>query len=490
MDNKTSDHRYIAFDLGAESGRAIAGTFNNGRLTLEEIHRWSSRNVEVQGTRYWEVLYMFDEMKTALSMYVKKYGHSAEGIGVDTWGVDYGLINHSGQIVEYPIHYRDHRTDGLVEEAFKLIPKEKIYSTTGIQFMQINTLYQLLAAVRDTPEQLRPGHKMLMMGDLFNYFLCGEQKCEYTNASTTQLLDVRTKTWSRELLALLGLPESLMLPIVPPGAILGPAKDNIAAETGLVADVITTASHDTASAVLGTPGEGDDWAYISCGTWSLLGTELDEAITDDMAMAANFTNEGGVEGTIRFLKNIMGLWVFQEARRAWSEQGQEYTYEALTDMAADAKPFQVVLNVDEPIFLNPDNMLNAIHGHCRDTGQQPPKTIADTSRAILEGLALRYAMQISELERCTGKTINRVHMIGGGINNELLCQLAADAMNKPVIAGPTEATAMGNLCMQHMAKGRIADRWEARRIIAASTSPVVYEPKDHGAWTKILERAS
>lgn len=485
-----SGHRYIAFDLGAESGRAIAGTFSeSGALTLDELHRWPSRNTEAAGTRYWDVLYIFEEMKEALRAYANRFGGHADGIGVDTWGVDYGILGPSGQLLQNPVQYRDHRTDGMVEEAFKTVSRDAIYAETGIQFMQINTLYQLLALKRDAPEVLREGATLLLMGDLLHYFLSGKKCCEYTNASTSQLLDVKARTWSESLISSFGLPRTIFPNIVEPGTVLGPLLDGVVRETGVRAPVIAPATHDTAAAVIAAPGEGEDWAYISCGTWSLIGVEAPTPITGAAALAANFTNEGGVGGTIRFLKNIMGLWVFQQARAAWRRRGEEYGYSELTAMASEATPFATVLNVDDPLFLNPADMLDAIARHCADTGQAPPAGPAATSRAIIEGLALRYAVKLAELERCTGRSLNRIHMIGGGIQNELLCQLTADATGRPVIAGPVEATAMGNLAIQHMAKGHLADREAVRRCIAAAAGLKSYEPLHQAAWRPILTAA-
>ncbi len=481
--------RYVAVDLGAESSRAIVGTFEKGSLALEELYRWPSRNEEIRGTRYWDILYMFAELKEALRKYSRKYGPHLEAVAVDSWGVDFGILGESGQLLQNPVHYRDHRTDGICERAFEIVPRETIYQETGIQFMQLNTLFQLLALKTTAPEVLREGNRFLMISDLFHYFLSGVERGEYTNASTTQLLDVRSRQWSDKLLEAFDLPKRIMPELVEPGTILGPLDASICESVGLhAARVIAPCTHDTASAVLAVPAEGDDWAYISCGTWSLMGVELPEPVTSAAAFASNFTNEGGIGRTIRFLKNIAGLWLLQQSRAVWAKRGTTYDYADLVDMAREAPAFETVIDVRDPLFLNPDDMLDAIAAHCKNTGQRPPEGAGPTARAILEGLALRYAVTLDELERLTGRRIGRVHMVGGGIRNELLCQLASDAMDRPVIAGPIEATAIGNLVTQAIATGLLADRTAARRLIADSTSLRIFEPRDAGRWRPFIER--
>lgn len=485
----STPRRYIAYDLGAESGRAMLGTVADGKIELTTLHRWPSRNVEVGGTRHWDVLYIFGEMLEALRICARDHGEQIDGMGVDTWGVDYAMIAPSGGLVSNPVHYRDHRTDGVLEKAFAVVPREEIYERTGLQFMQINTLFQLFADKDRAPELFAEGNTMIMVADVLHYFLSGVAKAEYTLASTSQMIDVRSRTWDLDLIKRFGIPTHILPEIVPPGTVLGPLIDAIAADTGISgAQVIAPCTHDTASAVLAAPGEGDDWAYISCGTWSLLGLELDEPVADAAACEANITNEGGIGNTIRFLKNIMGLWVYQQARQAWSRDGHDLDYAELTAMAAEAAPFQTIIDVDDPSFLNPPNMVEAIRAHCEAAGQPYPDSIGGVARAIIEGLAVRYAVTLRKLESCAGRSINRVHMIGGGIQNELLCQLAADAMNVQVIAGPVEATALGNIATQHIALGHIAGSVEARQLIMNSTDTKVYEPQNHDDWKPILER--
>lgn len=475
--------RYLAIDMGAESARAIVGEFADGGLTLREIHRWPSRGETVAGTQYWDFPFIFGEIKRAMRKCARAHGPTLRSIGIDSWGVDFGLLDASGQLVQNPVQYRDHRTDGILDKAYAVLDQEAIYRETGIAFLQFNSLYQLWAMQKTTPEVLQEGKTFLMISDLLHYFLSGVARCEFTNASTTQLLDARTGRWSEKLFSAFGLPLDLMPEITQPGTVLGPLKKALTGETGIrSAQIVAPCTHDTGSAVLAVPGTGSDWAYISCGTWSCMGAELDEAITTDAALRYNFTNEGGYGRTIRFLKNIIGLWVLQQARASWATRGEHYEYDELADRARSADPFPVVLNIDDPIFLNPEDMIEAIATHCADTNQTPPGDVGSVARAILEGLALRYAITLAQLEQVTGRRFETIHMVGGGIQNELLCQFASNAMGRPVIAGPVEATALGNLVTQAIAIGDVPDKASARRLIADVTRLRVYEPEDHDAW--------
>lgn len=483
--------RYMAIDMGAESARAIVGHFEDGSLRLEEIHRWPSRNATVAGTEYWDLLFIFSEIKHALREYGLKYGSKLAGIGIDSWGVDFGVLGESGQLLQNPVRYRDHRTDGLMEKAKSVMTHEAIYEETGIAFMQFNTLYQLWAMQKSAPEVLREGRTFLMMSDMLHYFLSGVAKCEYTNASTGQLLNVHSRQWSNKIFEAFKLPRSMMPEIAEPGTILGPLTEEVAADVGLDRiPVITPCTHDTASAVLAVPATTADWAFISCGTWSLMGAELPSPVASEAALAANFTNEGGYGHTIRFLKNIMGLWVLQQARAAWARQGETYEYADLAERARASKPFATVLNIDDQGFYNPANMLDAVTEHCRATGQEPPADVGATVRAITEGLALRYAVTLRQMEQVTGRRFETIHMVGGGIQNELLCQLASDAMGRPVVAGPVEGTALGNIATQAMATGQLADHAAARSLIASITDLKVYEPGDGKPWQPLIEKFS
>lgn len=480
----TAKH-YIAFDLGAESARAIVGSLEDGRIQFEELHRFPSRNIEVQGRRYWDILYIFAEMQEALAKFARQFGPACAGIGVDTWGVDFGILGESGELLQNPVTYRDHRTDGIIERAFaEVIPAEELYGRTGIQFLQFNSIFQLWALSQTAPEVLREARTFLTIPDLLHYFLSGVAKCEYTEASTSAMLDVHTRSWDLELLAKFGIPTGMLPDIVQPGTVLGPIDANLARVTGIDPDtpVITPCTHDTGSAVVAVPAAEGRWGYLSCGTWSLLGAELPQPNTSPLAHAHNFTNEGGYGGTIRFLKNIMGLWVLQECRRAWERRGEQYSYPELTKWAQQAAPFEVILNIDEPGFLNPDDMLDAIAEQCARTGQAMPTEPGAVARAVLEGLALRYAIVVDQLEEAIGHDLDVLHIVGGGTQNQLLCQLTADATGMPAICGPIEATALGNLAVQMIAQGAIADLTEARRIIAASSDLVRYEPQNTQAW--------
>jgi rhamnulokinase len=476
---------YLAFDLGAESARAIVGRLEDGRIHFEELHRFPTRSVQIHGRLYWDILYIFSEMQDAIAKFVRQSGPECAGIGVDTWGVDFGILGPSGELLQNPVAYRDHRTDGIIERAFEeILPARELYGRTGIQFLQFNTLFQLWALSTTAPEVLREAGTFLTVPDLLHYFLSGIAKCEYTEASTSAMLDVHTRDWDKDLISKFGVPTEMLPEIVPPGTVLGPVHPHIARVTGIgpATPIIVPCTHDTGSAVVAVPAKDASWGYLSCGTWSLLGAELPEPNTSDLAYTHNFTNEGGYGRTIRFLKNIMGLWVLQECRRAWERRGEQYRYPELTKWAAEAAPFQAVLNIDEPGFLNPDDMLACIADQCARTGQQMPETPGAITRSVLEGLALRYAIVVDQLEETIGRDLEVLHIVGGGTQNELLCQLTADATGIPAICGPIEATALGNLAVQMIAGGEIAGIAEARSIIAASSEMVRYEPRDIEAW--------
>ncbi|NQU11196.1 rhamnulokinase [bacterium] len=483
--------RFLAFDLGAESSRAIVGEFRGAGLTIRELHRFPTRNVAVRGTQYWDMLFIWGEIRRALQLYRDQYGGDLDGIGVDTWGVDFGVLSSGGHLLANPVQYRDHRTDGILPKAFRVVPRETIYRKTGIQFMPLNTLYQLWAMRRTAPEILGAAATFLLMPDLINYFLTGVRCSEYTEASTTQMLDVRRRSWCRPLLKQFSLPTHILPPIVMPGTRIGPLDADVRRAAGLApVPVFAPCTHDTGSAVAAVPAAGDGWAYLSCGTWSVLGVELPEPVTSRAALAHNFTNEGGYGGRIRFLKNIIGLWVLQQCRAAWAAAGREYTYDELVRLARAAPAGSTVLNIDDPRYLNPASMLTAIAEQCAATGQPAPRGTGPIVRAVLEGLALRYALVLRELETVLGISVNRVHIVGGGIKNELLCQWAADAMQRPVLAGPVEATAMGNLVVQAMAAGRLRNLDTARAVIGRAARMKTYRPRDAARWQKLLARYS
>lgn len=479
-------HRFLAFDLGAESGRAVLGILTRDRIELQEIHRFRTEGLIMLGTRQWDLARIYEEMCTGLSKCARECGPDLDGIGVDTWGVDFGLVARDGTVLGNPVHYRDARNDGMIEYAFKKMPRDEIYQATGIQFLPFNTVYQLLSLVKYKSPLLKSAQTLLMMGDLFGYLLSGKRACEYTNASTTQMLDPRTRTWNDALIARLGLPRKLLLELSPPGTILGPILPDLAARTGIApaVRVIAPGTHDTASAVAAVPvGAGSEtWAYLSSGTWSLLGAELDQPYITPQSLAQDFTNEGGVGGKIRFLKNIIGLWVVQECRRAWQRQGESLDYATLTAEAAASPAFVSHIDLDDPRLMAPENMPETVRLLCRETQQPEPQTRGAMIRCALESLALKYRRTLRALDATLGRTTQRLHIIGGGAQNKLLNQMAADACGIPVTAGPVEATALGNIGVQAMAVGAIASLADMRDVIARSVSLEHYSPEDTSAW--------
>ena len=474
---------YIAVDLGAESGRVMLGSITDGRLGLEEVCRFANGPVDVQGSLRWDFERLLSEIKTGIGQAARHADGRVLGIGVDSWGVDFGLIGGDGALLEAPYHYRDSRTNGMMEKAFELLPKRQVYEHTGIQFMQLNSLYQLLAMRLADAETLAKAKKLIFMADLISYFLCGRAFAEYTLASTSQMMDMKTGQWSRPIFEAMSLPLQIMPEIVMPGTIVGPFADEVADEIGCgKIPVIAIGSHDTASAVLGVPGRGDKWAYLSSGTWSLMGVELPQAVVDDKSFEYEFTNEGGVENTIRLLKNIMGLWLVQECKRQWQRDGDDLSYGQITQMASDAEPFFGHIDCDCSDFLAPGDMPARINKHLSDTGQKPTNDKGQMVRLVLESLALKYRSVLTAIEGVTGRTADVLHIVGGGIKNELLCQFTADATGKKVVTGPIEATASGNILMQAKATGQVRSLDEARQIIRDSFELKDYEPQDVSKW--------
>src|SRR5919106_2405239 len=401
---------YLAVDLGAESGRVVLGRFDGGRVWLEEVHRFPNMPVRLPDGLHWDVLRILSEVKDGLAKTMRQ--EKIEGIGIDSWGVDFGLLDGEGALVSTPYHHRDARTEGMMEKAFGFVPKEEIYQTTGIQFLPINTLYQLLA-MRGSP-LLEAAETMLLIPDLMNYWLTGEKACEYTNATTTQLLALEEGGWAGDLFEKLDLPSGLFSPVVSPGTELGPVLPGVAEEIGAGPQVFTVASHDTASAVVAVPAEGEDFAYISSGTWSLVGVELSGPVVTEEGLRANFTNEGGFGGKTRLLKNVMGLWLLQECRGQWTSEGHEYSYEELTRLAEGAPPAGPLVDPDHPAFLAPGDMASRIRSYCRATGQNPPEEPAAVARCVFESLALKYRHAIEQAESLAGRAIETVNVVGGG----------------------------------------------------------------------------
>jgi rhamnulokinase len=481
----------LAVDYGASSGRVMVGAYDGEKLSVEEAHRFSNDPVILEkkngSTMYWDFLRLFHEMKTGL-LKAKQYG-PAESVGVDTWGVDYGLLDKSGSLLSNPIHYRDQRTEGMLKKAFEQISRERFYEITGNQFMEINTVFQLMADIEQRSTLLEQAEHMLLMPDLFNYYLSGVMAGEYTIASTTQMLDAREKKWSGEVLSKLGIPENILAPMVMPGTRLGPLRNNLLRELEMKPiDVIAVAGHDTQSAMAAVPAETDDFIFLSCGTWSLFGTELDMPIINKCSYDYNITNEGGCGGKTSFLKNIIGLWLIQESRRQWIREGKEYSFGQLETMAKAATPFSSFIDPDAPEFVPAGDVPERIRQYCLRTGQPIPDGIGGIVRCIDESLAMKYRSALDEIRDCTGKSYQAIHLVGGGAQSALLCQMTANACGMPVIAGPIETTVYGNLAMQLLAAGEVSDLKEIRSMIRNSEPIKIYEPQDVEQWNEAYEK--
>ncbi len=477
-------YKFLAFDFGASSGRAMLATYDGEKITLEEKHRFSNDPVILNGGMYWDVLRLFHEIKQGILKCVNSGDRDIDSIGIDTWGVDYGLIDKNGKLLGNPYHYRDTRTEGMYDEAFKLVPKEKIFEETGISFNWFNTLFQVLAAKLSKDVTLDVADKLLFMPDLFNYFLTGEVKCEYTIASTSQMFNSEKQEWAVELLNKLGLPTNIFPKMVYPGDRIGLLKEEIAEELGVDRiPVVAVASHDTGSAVASVPvTDGEEFIYISSGTWSLMGVEIDKPMITEDALNYNFTNEGGVNKTIRFLKNIMGLWLIQESRRQWDREGTLLSFDELEKQAREATPFASLIDPDYHKFQTPGNMPKRIREYCEMTGQKVPETKGEIVRCIAESLAFKYRQVIEGMEDTTGKKYNVINIVGGGIKDKMICQFTANATNRTVSTGPVEATSIGNVIVQGMAMGAIKDLSEGRKIVKNSFPINVYNPQDFDKW--------
>lgn len=479
--------KVLAFDFGASSGRAIIGSFDNGKITLQEVHRFSNDPVKLNGTLYWDVLRLFHEIKQGI---VKaKIAGGFDSIGIDTWGVDFGLIDKDGRLLENPVHYRDLRTAGLVEEAFKTIPKEKLYNITGIQFMELNTLFQLIALRRQRPELLERADKMLFMPDLLAYFLTGKMCAEYSIASTSQIINIEKRTWSSEILESFDIPESLFAPLVQPGTVLGELTDEICEECGVdKVPVISVCGHDTQSAITAVPCVEGDFAFLSSGTWSLFGTELNAPIVNEKSLEINITNEGGFDGSTGLLKNIIGLWLIQESRRQWQREGQDYSYAELEKLALKEEPFKCFIDPDAPEFTPQGNIPKRVQEFCKKTGQYVPQSVGEIMRCIYESLAMKYRLTFEKLCDCTSKDYPVIHVIGGGTKDGLLCQMTANSCDRTVKAGPIEATVMGNVAVQLMSDGTIKDISQARQAVADSETLKIYNPENADEWKMAYPR--
>jgi sugar (pentulose or hexulose) kinase len=459
------------------------GHIADGKLALEEVHRFGNIPMEVDGFLQWDFQRFLEEIYTGIAKAFEQC-ETIESIAVDSWGVDYGLLDASGCLMGNPCHYRDSRTDGMMEKVFAALARRRVYDLTGIQFMQLNTLYQLMAARLSGQGDLAAARHMVFFADLVAYHLCGEIYAEYTLASTSQLLNMNTGEWADEVFEKLDLPRQIMPPVVRAGRITGQLTEKAAKAIGVssAVSIVAAGSHDTASAVAAIPAIGENWAYLSCGTWSLMGVELPDPVINDATYKHQFTNEGGVCNTIRMLKNIMGLWLLQESRRQWKEEGCDYTYAELAKMAEDAEPFVALFNVNDSSFLMPGGMPDRINDWLDQAGQRTITSHAQLVRVILESLAIYYRWVLEKIEEITGKHIEALHIVGGGCQNKLLCQFSANALNRRVIAGPVEATAMGNIMLQALAMGQVSSLAEVRQVISQSIDLIEYQPCDVDLW--------
>ena len=483
--SESRERPYLAFDFGAESGRAVLGHFHSGVITTEEVHRFANEPVEYGETLHWDVARLWFEVRKALARLEEV---ELSSVGVDAWGVDYALLGERGELLQNPYHYRDARTRGVIEEVFQRVSKEEIYWTTGVQFMPINTLYQLFAAKRDTPELLKAAKHLVTIPDLFHYWLTGNVACEFTNATTTQMVNPMTRSWATTLMENLGLPSELPAPLVEPGSLLGTLKAAVGRSSPLSdTPVIAPASHDTGSAVAAIAAR-EGTAFLSSGTWSLVGTEVDAPIVNSEVLRLNFTNEGGVAGTTRFLKNVMGLWMLQCCRQAWTAQGQCYQYRELMELAAREPAFTHLIDPDELSFLRPADMPSEIDRFCAKTQQPSPKSPGAYVRTILESLAFKYRLVIANLEQLIGRRIEQIRIIGGGSKNRLLNQFTADATGRRVLAGPAEATSLGNIAIQILATGGASSLAEVRAIVDRSFPTELFEPIESDKWNEQAER--
>lgn len=480
---------FLAFDLGASSGRAILGTLKDGQLELLEIHRFVNQMQLINGHHFWNIFSLFNELKTGLRKCIKEHEIQPESIGIDTWGVDFAHLNREGLILSLPFAYRDSRTNTSMEDLFHLIPQEEVYAQTGIQFMQFNSLFQLFSMVKDQSSLLEITDSILFMPDALNYLFTGIKKSEFTIASTSQMLIPGTPKWNFELIERAGIPTHILQEIILPGTVLGTIQEDIVRETGSKPlPVIAVAGHDTGSAIVSVPCGEKNFVYLSSGTWSIMGLECDLPIVSEQTHQLNFTNEGGVEGTTRFLKNIMGMWLIQEVQRIWEMEGTSYTWPKMVELARESEPFKFLINPDDSMFLNPRDMTQAVRDFCYQTAQGTPQNHGEVIRCIYDSLALKYRYTLEQIRDVSNQPIEVIHIIGGGANNHFLNQLTADATGLKVVAGPTEATAAGNILMQAKALGYVNSLGEIRKIVAKSFDCATFMPSKELDWNDAYNR--
>ncbi len=483
--------RYLAVDLGASSGRVVLGEWDGSRFALSEIHRFPNGPVRIQDGLYSDVLGLWREINEGIARASRTCGGQLDGVGLDTWGVDFALLDKDGALVGNPRHYRDRRTDDILKHAFERVPRDEIFEATGLQVWQINTLFQLYSMVRTGSAELEAARTLLPLPNLFYYWLGARPCAEYTEASSTQCLNLRTRAWSTDLIARFGIRTELFPPLVEPGTEIGSLRGELASEAGLsgTTRVVAVGSHDTASAVGAIPGLDDTSAFISSGTWSVMGIEMPQPVVNVRVLATGFTNEGGIGGKTLLLKNLTGLWLLQECRRHWQRAGQDAGWDQLLGLADTAEPFRSLIDPEAPEFLSPEDMPAAIRDFCLRTGQPAPSGAGAFVRCCLESLALRYRMTLGELEQLAGGKVAALRIVGGGSQNRLLCQLAADACGVPVIAGPAEATALGNVMAQAIAADELAGIEEGRAAVGNSVVMATHEPRTSDRWAEAAERA-
>jgi len=480
---------FLAFDIGASNGRAMLGTLTNDKLELTEVHRFANQMQLINGHYFWNIFSLFNELKAGLKKCIREFGIQPESIGIDTWGVDFVHLNKEGLILSLPFAYRDSRTNTSMEDLFQVIPQEEVYARTGIQFMQFNSLFQLFSMVKDQSSLLEITDTILFMPDALNYLFSGVKKSEFSIASTSQMIVPGTCRWNYELIEKAGIPAGILQEIILPGTILGNIQDEVVSETGSKPiPVIAVAGHDTGSAIVSVPSTLNNFVYLSSGTWSIMGIESEHPIISEQTHQLNFTNEGGVEGTTRFLKNIMGMWLIQETQRIWADQGITYTWPGMVELASNSQPFKFLINPDDPMFLNPRDMTLAMRDFCYQTAQGTPQNHGEVIRCIYDSLALKYRYTLEQIREISNQPIEVIHIIGGGSNNHFLNQLTADATGLLVIAGPTEATAIGNILIQAKSLGYVGSLKEIRRIVADSFELVQFIPSDELDWETAYNR--
>ncbi|MBR1570346.1 MAG: rhamnulokinase [Bacteroidales bacterium] len=469
-------HNFLAFDCGATSGRAVLATFNDGSFEMKEVYRFPSGIIELGGKYYWDIVAIYEHFCKCLSE-LGRQGVEIESIGIDTWGVDFGFVAKDGSLLGNPRAYRDPYTEGIPEEVFRIIPREELYAATGIQILNFNSIFQLYAQTKENFAPLEYADSILFIPDLLSYMLTGNKVCEYTDASTSGMMNQTTRQFEKSLLERLGVRTDVLLPIVQPGTVVGTLRKSIAGRCGLPEiPVIAIAGHDTASAIAAVPAEDEKFAYLSSGTWSLMGIETPAPIINEESTRLNFTNEGGIDGTTRFLKNITGMWILEQSRKIWEPDGKKYSYAEIEAMAQSEKDFPSLINPDDPRFAAPANMVEAIDSYLKETNQRVPESIAQYISCIYHSLANRYKEVVDMLQQFAPFRIEKLHVIGGGSANATMSQWTADALGIPVVAGPTEATAIGNVMLQARTAGLVKDRWEMRRLIGKAFSVKTYYP--------------